>query len=973
MNEGDPGPDAGQDAATREAAGRFGVLASLFQPAPGLDGGFWALAGSAYLDSPLPAVLKERLFVHLSRFSPVRSCIIRHVGLLIGEGRAEPLQTAEEALALVSRPLPDAAGLDRSLARLTASPAGGGLPAPGTPAEADLFDALAAVFLSPGRSSAAREAVRHAAGEPAFDRLMALLAFVRTAHFWAETHPAPAAEIPARLRQHPELLRRLLDPAETGAHGLHQRLASTEAALHDSAERQAFLLCLGDRMRAEDGPAAMIAAASAMLGERLGASGIVYAEIDDAAGLARIRQGWSAQGAAVHPAELRLADFGGPFLDGLRAGRVVRHDDMGGLHAVGAQAGLGVPLVVNGRFVANLNVHQDRPRVWTDAEVALCEAAAERIWAAVERARAEEALKVSEQKYRRLFDSIDQGFCVIEVIFDAAGRPADYRFLEANPAFEAQTGLASAVGRRMRDLAPDHEQFWFDTYGRIALTGQPERFEHRAEALGRWYDVYAFRIDAPGDRRVAILFADILERKRAETALRESEERFRRFGEASQDVLWIRDAGTLQWQYLTPAFETIYGLPRQEALAGDNFRSWLDLILPEDRPRAERAIRRVRGGEHVTFDYRIRRPRDGAIRWLRNTDFPITGAGGEVTLIGGIGHDLTGFHETELRLQTLMEGIPQLVWRATAGGRWTWCSPQWTAFTGLERGQSAGLGWLGALHPDDREAAMRFWDQAVHSGRLEMEGRLHHAASGDYRWFQTRATPVRDKGGIIIEWLGTSTDIHDLRLLQERQKVLVGELQHRTRNLMAVVNSIADRTARSSRDLADFGERFRNRLAALARVQGLLSRLGDHDRVTFDELIRAELSAMNHDAAGVTAEGPSGVRLRSSTVQILALALHELATNAMKYGALAQRGGRLDIRWSCAPAAGDGRPWLHIDWRESGVVMPQGAARRPGHGRNLIEQALPYQLGARTRYDLGPEGVRCAISIPVSETAGARS
>ena len=197
--------------------------------------------------------------------------------------------------------------------------------------------------------------------------------------------------------------------------------------------------------------------------------------------------------------------------------------------------------------------------------------------------------------------------------------------------------------------------------------------------------------------------------------------------------------------------------------------------------------------------------------------------------------------------------------------------------------------------------------------------------------------------------------------------MLIAELQHRTRNLMGVVRSIADNMARTSTDLADFRARFTDRLDALARVQALLSRLNDNDRVTFDDLLRNELAAMG-GIERATLDGPAGVRLRSSTVQALAMALHELATNAVKYGALGQPGGRLTVTWRLEPAGPGMRPWLHIDWRERGVVMPAPAVETcgGGQGRELIEQALPYQVGARTQLTLAPDGAHCTIAIPVS-------
>lgn len=137
-----------------------------------------------------------------------------------------------------------------------------------------------------------------------------------------------------------------------------------------------------------------------------------------------------------------------------------------------------------------------------------------------EQKRMEKERLAFESRYRMLFNEIDEGFCIIEMLFDENEKPADYRFLEVNPAFEKQTGLKNAQGKRMRELKPQHEKHWFEIYGRIALTGVSERFVNRADQLHRWYDVYAFRFGKSENRQVAILFNDITERKEWEEELR---------------------------------------------------------------------------------------------------------------------------------------------------------------------------------------------------------------------------------------------------------------------------------------------------------------------------------------------------------------------------------------------------------------------------------------------------------------------
>lgn len=136
----------------------------------------------------------------------------------------------------------------------------------------------------------------------------------------------------------------------------------------------------------------------------------------------------------------------------------------------------------------------------------------------------------SEGLYRSLVESIDEGFCVIEVIFNERDEPVDYRFLEINPAFERQTGLPDARGRTVRSLIPGHESHWFEIYGRVAVTGQPIRFEHGAAQLGRWYDVYAWRHGPPEGRQVGVLFRDV-------TARRQVEEQGRRHREELEEAV----------------------------------------------------------------------------------------------------------------------------------------------------------------------------------------------------------------------------------------------------------------------------------------------------------------------------------------------------------------------------------------------------------------------------------------------------
>jgi PAS domain S-box-containing protein len=195
-----------------------------------------------------------------------------------------------------------------------------------------------------------------------------------------------------------------------------------------------------------------------------------------------------------------------------------------------------------------------------------------------ERKRAEEEFRKSEEKYRTLFDSVDEGVCTIEVLFDRNEKPIDYRFLEVNPSFEKQTGICNARGRRMREIAPLHEEHWFEIYGKIALTGEPKRFENQAAQLGRWYEVYALRVGEPKERHVAILFKDITERKRSEEALRQAHGQLElRVQERTAEILAkTRDLETLLYVTSHDLREPLRGIENFSRMVHDRYGDRLD-------------------------------------------------------------------------------------------------------------------------------------------------------------------------------------------------------------------------------------------------------------------------------------------------------------------------------------------------------------------------------------------------------------
>src|ERR1700710_835483 len=295
------------------------------------------------------------------------------------------------------------------------------------------------------------------------------------------------------------------------------------------------------------------------------------------------------------------------------------------------------------------------------------------------------------------------------------------------------------------------------------------------------------------------------------------------------------------------------------------------IFTPEDRaagaPQHERSQALLSGRSE---DERWHQRKDGSRFWGSGLMMPLRTGNGFIKIM----RDRTAQHagelelkESEARFRMLATSIPQLVFRSLGDGPRSWGSPQWVVYAGLSDEASRGFGSLEAIHPDDRELTRTRWLDAQRSGEYYVEHRIRRHADGQYRWHQTRAKPADQSSK---EWVGTSADVHEMRGLQDRQQVLLSELQHRTRNLLALVQAIARQTLKSCASLLDFSKQFESRLGALSRVQGVLART-DHGPIDLQQIVRAELEA---HGAGDNAEvcGPP-VELAPSAAQALALAL----------------------------------------------------------------------------------------------------
>jgi two-component system, chemotaxis family, CheB/CheR fusion protein len=279
---------------------------------------------------------------------------------------------------------------------------------------------------------------------------------------------------------------------------------------------------------------------------------------------------------------------------------------------------------------------------------------------------AEDALRASEERYRALFASIDEGFCVIEKVDGQAGAPVDFRYVEANPAFAAQSGVSGVVGKTIRQAFPGEPDAWFETYDAILRTGEPMRFERGLVSQGRVLELYAFRVEDGSHRRVAVIFKDITARKQAE----EAQARLATIVASSDDAIVSKDLNGVITSWNRGA-ERLFGYTAQEAVGQP-----VTILIPSERFDEERGIlERLRRGEAVEHFETVRRRKDGTLFDASVTVSPIRDGQGMVVGASKIARDITerkwaenAVRDSEERYRTLFDLGPVAVYSCDAAG-----------------------------------------------------------------------------------------------------------------------------------------------------------------------------------------------------------------------------------------------------------------------------------------------------------------
>jgi PAS domain S-box-containing protein len=510
--------------------------------------------------------------------------------------------------------------------------------------------------------------------------------------------------------------------------------------------------------------------------------------------------------------------------------------------------------------------------------------------------------------------------------------------------FEAAVAKAIPYTHEKRMVRPDGSLVWVNnSVSVLQREGQPA------------YGVLAVSLD-------------VTERRRAEEAFRKNAESIRLAIESAGMATWEVDLDTMSGEWSPNRFD-ILGLPRATDLRGRP-DEWLAVVHPEDRAMATGAVRNcLTHGTSFQLEYRIVRADNGEERWLQSHGSRIDeGANGPARFVS-VSFDVTDRHraetnlrDSEWRFRTIFEQANDYIFTSDLDQRVTSCNPAVCAALGYTPEEAIGMSFA-----DFVDEGAFGQTTAMLQAKLDHGGTTRHTITvktreGHRLIWEINSRLMLNGEGQPIGLHAIARDVTEARRLEQHQQLLIDELNHRVKNMLAIVQAVAQQTFRGETNSASLAT-FQGRLSALSTAHNLLTR----DNWTPAELTQVVTDALApHDAAEsrFRLTGPA-VMIQPKTAITLALAFHELATNAVKHGALSEPGGHIDIAWQIQP--GDPEPRLRLMWKERGGPLVETPSRR-GFGTRMIERGLAAELGGTVEIRFEEAGLICLVDAPLPKT-----
>lgn len=506
--------------------------------------------------------------------------------------------------------------------------------------------------------------------------------------------------------------------------------------------------------------------------------------------------------------------------------------------------------------------------------------------------------------------------------------------------------------------------------------GAPYTIEYRiqraASGAARWLQSHGNRIDyedGRASRFVGVSF-DITKRKRVEEELRRNAESVRLAIGGAGMATWELDLTTMEGEWSANRFDLL-GLPRTPGLRG-TAEDWLNLIHPEDRDLAREAVYRCFSeGVPYTIEYRIHRADDGEERWLQSFGSRIDDSAGGPRRFVGVSFDITErkraeeeLRESENRFRTIFEQANDYLITTSLDNRVTSVNPAVLKALGYREDEIIGRSIADFMDDDQFAISMEAFNKKLAEGGSTRLMVTVRAKDGRPLIWEINSRLNVDDEGRPTALHAIGRDMTEAKRAEAHLRLLIDELNHRVKNTLAIVQGIAQQSFKDDVPPPVARAAFEGRLAALSEAHNLLTR--EHwGLVSMKQIIDDAVAPHGGRKGRFELDGPD-LAIMPKTAISLALAIHELATNAVKYGALSQPEGRVSIRWARAGSNGAAR--LSLIWKESGGPPVEVPSRR-GFGTRMIERGLAAELGGTVTIDFRPEGLVCTVDAPLPEGA----